>query len=93
MSDDAELVRMAALKSLNESVHNTLGGMQLANSIILQVMVAAIERQVGPEFRPTLIQGLKDTWETSYRAIGDDHPMIAHAQETIQEFVNSLEGN
>lgn len=93
MSDDAEIVRMAALKSLNESVHNTFGGMQLANSIILQMMVSAIERQVGPEFRATLIQGLKDTWETSYRATGDDHPMVAQTQEIIQEFINSLEGN
>lgn len=35
---DDDLATMAALKSLNLSIHNSLGGQQLANSFILQVL-------------------------------------------------------
>ncbi|MGN7868992.1 hypothetical protein [Paracoccus sp. 22332] len=90
--NDDDLATMAALKSLNLSIHNSLGGQQLANSFILQVLVNVLERKLGPEFRSTFSQGLKETWETSFRVVGDQHPIVAHAQETLQQFINSLEG-
>ena len=89
---DDEVARMAALKSLNQSIHNSLAEMQFANSIILQTLVAVMERQVGPEVRPAVISGLKETWEASHRALGDDHPIASGTREILQMFINSLEG-
>lgn len=90
---DDEVVRMAALKSLNTSVNSALAAHQLANSLIIQVLMNALEARLGPEFRPLVIRGLKETWEVTAKVAGHDNPIVSDAQDIIQELVNSFEDN
>jgi hypothetical protein len=90
--DEGDPATMAALNSLNEGVYNSLAAERFANNIIIQVLVAVLERHLGSEVRPMLAQGLRDSWEASCRALGDDHPIADDTREILQDFINSLEG-
>lgn len=73
--NDDELATIASLKSLNGSLHESMAAMQLSNNIVMQVLIAVLDRRVGPEVCVDLAKGLRDTWDASYRALGYDHPI------------------
>lgn len=92
MSDDAEFVRMAALKSFNNSVHMEMAASALANSIMIQALLHVLERRMGSDIRSDYTAELKNGWEVIARAMGDNHPMASSTSELLQNFINSIEG-